>query len=210
MNNKAVQQLSVRSVTADMPEKIISPILLAAGQSRRFGSDKLLHNMPIHDNNKPMILHTLKPWLEVFKQINVVVRADNIALIQLLKNGEFASRLTLITASDAAHGMSASLVSGVAANIEADGWLIGLADMPFIQPSVISDSLEALKKGAEITLPIFNGKRGHPVGFSSRFKSQLLSLNGDKGAKEIIVSSPEKTTFIKSLDDGILQDIDTP
>jgi len=192
-----------------MSEKLIVPILLAAGQSQRFGSDKLLHSLRLDGVDKPMILHSLAPWLEVFARVNIVIRADNRALIQLLENSDSASRLTLITANDAALGMSASLVAGINAYLQADGWLIGLADMPFIQSSVIVDSLHALKKGAEITLPIFDGKRGHPVGFSSRFKPSLLALSGDKGAKEIFVSSPEKTTFIKSNDSGILQDIDT-
>ena len=81
--------------------------------------------------------------------------------------------------------------------------------MPFIKSSVIANSLKALTTGAEITLPIFNGQRGHPVGFSSRFSSQLLALRGDKGAKEIIASSADQIIFIDSPDNGIWQDIDT-
>lgn len=192
-----------------MSEKVIIPIILAAGQSQRFGSDKLLHVLNYDDVNQPIILHSLKPWLDVFEKVNVVVRADNLLLIQTLKNSEFGSRLVLINAINATRGMSASLVAGIESSIYADGWLIGLADMPFIQSSVMVDSLAALKTGAGITLPTFNAQRGHPVGFSSRFKSQLLALNGDKGAKEIIASSPDHITFINSPDYGIWQDIDT-
>jgi molybdenum cofactor cytidylyltransferase len=192
-----------------MPAKVISPIILAAGQSQRFGSDKLLHDLQYHELNKPMILHSLKPWLDVFELINIVVRADNHSLINMLENSEFTSRLTLIRVTNAASGMSASLVTGIDTNKEADGWLIGLADMPYIKSSVIIDSLEALEAGADITLPIFDGQRGHPVGFASLFRSQLLALTGDKGAKKIINSSPDKITFITSPDSGIWQDIDT-
>lgn len=191
-----------------MSEKVISPILLAAGQSQRFGSDKLLHSVYYNDVNKPMILHSLKPWLDVFDRINIVVRADNHALIQMLADSEFSSRLTLIMATNATMGMSASLVAGIEANKEADGWLIGLADMPFIQSSVIVNSLDALTSGAMITIPTFNGQRGHPVGFASHFRSQLLSLTGDKGAKQIIAASPYQITFINSPDSGIWKDID--
>ena len=192
-----------------MSEKVICPIILAAGQSQRFGSDKLLYILPYNGNNKPLILHSLKPWLEVFEQVNIVVRADNYALIQMLEDCEFASRLTLIIATNPQKGMSASLVSGIEVNRIADGWLIGLSDMPFIQSSVIIKSLQALNTGAEITLPTFNSKRGHPVGFSSRFRTELLALSGDKGAKKIIASSPDKITFIDSPDEGIWQDIDS-
>ena len=192
-----------------MSEKVICPIILAAGKSQRFGSDKLLHVLPYNGNNKPLILHSLKPWLDVFDHINVVVRADNHALTQMLEDSDFASRLTLIKAINPEKGMSASLVSGIEAKRTAKGWLIGLSDMPFIQSSVITKSLEALNTGAEITLPTHNGKRGHPVGFSSRFRTELLALSGDKGAKEIIASSRDNITFIDSPDDGIWQDIDT-
>jgi len=192
-----------------MSEKVICPIILAAGQSQRFGSDKLLHVFQYYDLNKPMILHSLKPWLDVFDRINIVVRADNHGLIKMLEGSADFSQLTLIKATNAAMGMSASLVAGIEENKEADGWLIGLADMPFIKSSVIIDSLKALKAGADITLPIFDGQRGHPVGFASLFRSQLLALTGDKGAKKIINSSPDQITIINSPDSGIWQDIDT-
>lgn len=192
-----------------MVKKVIRPILLAAGQSQRFGSDKLLHSVHYHNVNKPMILHSLKPWLDVFEHVNIVVRADNHALIQMLEDSEFSSRLTLLMATNATLGMSASLVAGIVANIDADGWLIGLADMPFIQSSVIVSALDALRSGAMITIPTFNGQRGHPVGFASHFRSQLLALTGDKGAKQIITASPYPITFINSPDSGILKDIDT-
>jgi len=192
-----------------MPATMISPVLLAAGQSRRFGKDKLLHSLHYDSVNKPLILHSLKPWLTVFEQLNIVIRADNHALIRLLKNSEIASRLTLITASNPTKGMSASLVSGIKANQQSDGWLIGLADMPYIQSSVIAKSLAALESNAVITLPTFSEQRGHPVGFASQFLPQLLSLRGDKGAKQIIASASDKIKFIESPDNGILLDIDT-
>lgn len=192
-----------------MSEKVISPIILAAGQSKRFGSDKLRHPLKYRDITKPIIFHSLSPWLAVFESINVVVRPDNLILINMLKDSEYSSRLNLIFAMDAAEGMSASLVSGIEANKQADGWLIGLSDMPFVQSSVILDSFKALKSGAMITLPVFNGERGHPVGFASHYLSQLKTLTGDKGARNIIASSPDKITFINSPDQGIRLDIDT-
>lgn len=192
-----------------MPATMISPVLLAAGQSRRFGSDKLLHNLDYDGINKPLILHSLKPWLAVFEKLNIVIRADNHALIRLLKNSEIASRLTLITATNPKQGMSASLVSGIKASQQSEGWLIGLADMPYIQSSVIANSLVALEANAAITLPTFREHRGHPVGFASQFLPQLLSLCGDKGAKQIIASASDKISFIDSPDNGILLDIDT-
>lgn len=192
-----------------MAVRTICPILLAAGQSRRFGSDKLLHVLSYQGEARPLILHALKPWLEVFPQVNVVIRADNTALLGLLNQSPFLSRLTLITAEEAHQGMATSLVSAIKANQQADGWLIGLADMPFIQSSVIAESQALLKDGAAITQPEYNGRRGHPVGFAAAFLPQLLALNGDKGARDILSASASQISLVGSPDDGIYRDVDT-
>lgn len=191
-----------------MPARTIRPILLAAGQSQRFGSDKLVHPFVYKSQIKPLIMHTLSSWLEVFSELDVVIRDDNSALITLVKNSELAAKVKLILATDASKGMSASLISGVAANQQADGWLIGLADMPFINRAVINDSLLALQAGAKITQPQFQQRSGHPVGFASDFLPALLSLSGDKGARQILKAAYDQITVINSPDDGIYRDID--
>ncbi len=189
--------------------KTISPILLAAGQSTRFGSDKLLHPISHENITKPLIMHTLSVWLRVFPSINVVIRNDNITLNQLLAQNPFSPRITLITAPDAHRGMSSSLMSGIASTKKADGWLIGLADMPFVDKDVIQRSLITLRQGAQITQAVFTGRRGHPVGFSSRFLPELLTLQGDQGARSILHTYPELISPITSPDDGIFKDIDS-
>jgi molybdenum cofactor cytidylyltransferase len=191
-----------------MAAQSICPLLLAAGQSRRFGSDKLLHVMSYQSERKPLIMHTLSAWLEVFSQVNVVVRDDNAALLDLLSKAAFSSRLRLIMSTNAHQGMAASLVSGIESNQDADSWLIGLADMPFIKPSVIAASSQALQAGARITQPEYRGRRGHPVGFSARFLPQLLTLTGDKGARDILTEHADDIMAIQSPDAGIYQDID--
>lgn len=189
--------------------KTISPLLLAAGQSTRFGSDKLLHPVSHKDAVKPLILHSIAPWIDTFSMLNVIIRPDNDELIQLLQNSEFSRQLNLINSIHAERGMSASLVTGVVASQHADAWLIGLADMPFLNKTVIADSMSALQTGAAMTQPAFAGRRGHPVGFSSEFLPQLLALEGDKGARDILAASADRISVIPSEDAGIYLDIDT-
>ncbi|MTI64801.1 nucleotidyltransferase family protein [Methylophaga sp.] len=192
-----------------MSGRIIRPVVLAAGQSSRFGSDKLLHPIAIQGERKPLIFHSLYPWLTIFSNVDVVIREDNLTLLHLLENCEFSSRLRLIPAENARQGMSASFIAGIQANIEADGWLIGLADMPYINSLVIADSLAALEAGAAITLPEFSGRRGHPVGLVADLLPQLMALKGDKGARDIIRASARPICFISSVDEGIFRDVDT-
>ncbi len=191
-----------------MSVKQISPIVLAAGQSSRFGSDKLLHPVTVRSESRPLILQALSPWLEVFAEINVVVRKDNTALLRLLADCDESSQLRLIPAAAAHQGMSQSLIAGIRANSDADGWLIGLADMPYLKRGVIADCLAAMNAGSAITLPEFEGRRGHPVGFDYRFLPQLLALTGDSGAREIIHSSQTYVCSISAGDEGIFRDID--
>lgn len=186
----------------------ITPLLLAAGQSTRFGSDKLLHPLSHNGATKPLILNTIQVWLSQFPTLTIVVRPDNEPLITLLENSAYSSRLKLIHAVDAEAGMSASLMAGVSATKQASAWLIGLADMPFIASRVIAESIKALSHGAAITQPRFNDRPGHPVGFNREYLSELLSLSGDKGAKQILQRYPEQITVIASPDAGIHQDID--
>lgn len=186
----------------------ITPLLLAAGQSTRFGSDKLLHPLSHNGVTKPLILHTIQVWLYQFPTLTLVVRPDNEPLITLLENSAYSSRLKLLHAVDAEAGMSASLMAGVSATTQADAWLIGLADMPFISPVVLERLSQALENGAKIALPVYQQRRGHPVGFNREYLSELLSLHGDKGAKQILQRYPEQITVIASPDAGIHQDID--
>jgi molybdenum cofactor cytidylyltransferase len=65
-----------------------------------------------------------------------------------------------------------------------------------------------LEEGASITQAEFNGQRGHPVGFNGIHLTELLKLDGDKGAKRILRSAPEQIVVIKSPNDGIVWDID--
>ncbi len=193
-----------------MTAKIFSPLVLAAGQSTRFGSDKLLHHISHQGQDKPLILHSLSPWLEVFPAINIVVREDNEALLQLLKGCHISDRLRLITTANAHKGMSQSLIAGVKAHDQSDGWLVGLADMPYLKSRVIAASLTALESGAAITVPEFRERRGHPVGFAARFLPQLVSLGGDAGARAIIHSNKALVYTISADNEGIFRDIDSP
>jgi molybdenum cofactor cytidylyltransferase len=103
--------------------------------------------------------------------------------------------------------MGASLAFAVSHARNAAGWIIGLADMPFVQASTFRAVLEALAAGADIAVPVYQGRRGNPVGFSRRYLSELLSMGGDQGARRLLNSFP--VTEVAVDDPGIHLDIDT-
>ena len=197
-----------------MPDSAeIAAVVLAAGASRRFGSDKLLYPVTRHGVTLPLAAHSLLPWLETFGHITVVVSPDSQAFCSTLENAlgsTYETRLNWVVCSDAAQGMAHSIACGVSANREASGWLIGLADMPAVPAIAIAGVRNALLSGVAMAAPFYADKRGHPVGFASHYRDELLALRGDTGARQLLERDISKLVHIKIDDEGIFADIDTP
>ena len=178
-------------------------ILLAAGASQRFGADKLTHILPDGDL---VAVRACRNLLAGTDKVVVVLRpGGEVLAIQLQAEG---AEVRICT--NAEQGMSASLVFGIQTCPEAAGWLIALADMPWIMPMTIRKVADALRLGARIALPCWQGRRGHPVGFSHALGPELFALSGDVGAKAVIQSNIELIHIIDCDDPGVLQDIDRP
>jgi molybdenum cofactor cytidylyltransferase len=106
--------------------------------------------------------------------------------------------------------MGASLACGISACADADAWLIALADMPFVLPGTIARVAAALRGGAALAAPIFQGRRGHPVGLDRRFAPALLALTGDTGARTLLAQYDAQLIRVACDDPGVLRDVDTP
>ncbi|UOA07232.1 NTP transferase domain-containing protein [Methylobacter sp. S3L5C] len=182
---------------------LIVGILLAAGASRRFGADKLTQILP---NGELVAVQACRNLLAGTDSVLAVVRPGSKRLATVLR----AEGASVVTCTDAEQGMSRSLIFGIRSCPDATGWLIGLADMPWIDPVTISQVANALRLGATIAAPSWQGRRGHPVGFSQALGPELTTLKGDEGAKILIQSYLEQLQIITCNDSGILCDIDKP
>lgn len=191
----------------------IAAIVLAAGASRRFGSDKLLHPVTLRGVTLPLAAHSLSPWLEAFGHITVVARPGAGTFCSAVETALGASKsaaIRWVVCADAALGMAASLACGVRANRDAAGWLIGLADMPAVPRAAIAGVRNALLAGAALAAPSRDGRRGHPVGFAARYRDELLQLRGDAGARRLLERDIPRLVDIKTEDAGVFADIDIP
>ncbi len=178
-------------------------ILLAAGASKRFGSDKLMHPLAGHT---PVALAALARLRAAVPHVIAVVRPSAAMLENLLSE----AGATVILCANAEDGMGASLAAAVSASGEVAGWVIALADMPYIRPETISKIAAALAAGADIVAPVYHGERGHPVGIAARFRPQLLALRGDEGARAVLKEHAGLIKLIDVDDPGVCRDIDTP
>jgi molybdenum cofactor cytidylyltransferase len=178
-------------------------VLLAAGSARRFGSDKLL--FPVR-NATPMALASARNLQAALERVVAVVRPGHVSLKQLFE----AQSLETVVCSDADEGIGRSLACAVSTTSDAKGWLVALADMPIIQPESIRGVAAALERGAALAAPFYWGRRGHPVGFSARFREALLGLSGDEGARSVLFANSKLLERVDCDDPGVVADIDLP
>ncbi|MBP5986783.1 MAG: nucleotidyltransferase family protein [Azonexus sp.] len=183
--------------------KKIVGILLAAGSSRRFGSDKRLQ--PLADGT-PMALAAARNLAAACPCSLVVIRPDDTVLAGLFAEAGLAT----VICHAAEQGMGHSLAAGVAASADAAGWLVVLADMPYIQPASYRAVLDAMLGGATLARPLHDGLPGHPVGFSAEHLDALLALTGDQGGKAILDAHRAALVNCPVLDPGVLKDVDLP
>jgi molybdenum cofactor cytidylyltransferase len=94
-----------------------------------------------------------------------------------------------------------------------DGYLIALADMPSLRSDVVRRLLEAFESAPldAILAPVYSDepdRPGHPVIFGSGHLRQLQLLDGDQGARPILLAHPEAVRLIAI--EGALEDMDLP
>ena len=180
-------------------EPKIAIILEAAGDSKRFGSNKLLHIM---DDGRPMIasiLDAVRP-LEAYKKI-LVTQYDEVAAM--------APDLNVVMNDRPDLGISRSMQLGLEAGGDADAFMFCVCDQPGLTTSTIERLIGAYKKGtAGIVSLAWQGKMCNPKIFSSRYKEELMSLSGDTGGRQILASHKDDILLVEAENEEEVKDID--
>ena len=187
-------------------------LIIAAGFSRRFGSDKRMFRMK---GDEPLLIASLRPYRSVFANVAVVVRSTDSELTQLIASRLGRALPIIVPTSQAQLGMAASIADGVRALADWDYLFLGLGDMPYVR----AETLVALKAEMDraridrkpcIVVPMSGDAPGHPVGFSREFFAELMSLSGDRGARSVIDAHPQAVRRVVIADAGVITDIDQP
>ncbi len=187
---------------------MLTAIVLAAGQGSRFRAvagadqDKLLAECVGLDGVvRPVIEQVLVNLPERIARRWVVTSPERAEVIRLAKM--YGCDVLLLRSA----GMGESLAAATAASASADGWLVVLGDMPFIQSSSIEQVIDGLEEGG-ISVPVQEGRYGHPVAFGRLLGPGLMALTGDRGAKGLFTQAAVREVLVD--DPGILWDVDLP
>ncbi len=178
-------------------------ILLAAGRSRRFGGDKLLH--PLADGT-PLVVASARRLQAALTRTLAVVADGEGEVARLLR----AEGMPVVVNARAHRGMGGSIACGVQAARDAAGWLIALGDMPYVAPALVRQLAARLAAGADLVAPRCQGRRGHPVGFAARHAPALSRLCDDEGARGLLTTDGASLVTVETDNPGVLMDIDTP
>jgi molybdenum cofactor cytidylyltransferase len=185
----------------------VAAIILAAGRSTRMGGpNKLLAEL----NGKALVRIVAEQVLASRAQGAIVVtghQAERVSEALAGLNVRFEHN------PDFAGGLAGSVKAGIAAvPADADGAVICLGDMPLIDAHLIDRLIEAFApdRGALIAVPVSDGRRGNPVLWSRRFFAELMTLDGDIGARHLIARHAEAVAEVPVDGRGAFLDIDTP
>lgn len=166
---------------ADLPTVLV----LASGRGERFAaSGGGTHKLQAMLAGKPVLQHTL--------------------------DAVIASGLPWHVEQAGHAGMGDSIAAAVLATQGAAGWLVLPGDLPLVHSDTLHAVAQALAQHA-VAVPLYQGTRGHPVGFSASCREDLLGLKGNQGAA-LIVRAQEainSVAFLALNDIGIVTDIDT-
>ncbi|HVI90960.1 MAG TPA: molybdopterin-binding/glycosyltransferase family 2 protein [Dongiaceae bacterium] len=191
---------------AEANQGAIGALVLAAGQSSRMGTNKLL----LEADGKPLICHVVDHALALDLAEVVVVLGHQAEEIRQALTGR---PVRFVLAKDYTRGMSASLKAGlVALAPETAAAFVLLGDMPAVSSSLLRRLLAAYNpvEGRSIVLPVQGGKRGNPVLWDRRYFAEMQALAGDVGARHLIGEHMAEVAEIEVDDGAIFRDIDTP
>jgi molybdenum cofactor cytidylyltransferase len=185
----------------------VAAIILAAGRSTRMGGpNKLLAEL----DGKPLVRIVTEQALASKAKGVIVVTGHQAELIEQALHG---LDVKFVRNPDFALGLASSVKAGVAAVADnADGAVICLGDMPMISAPLIDRLIEvfAPDRGNLIAVPVSDNRRGNPVLWSRRFFNELMTLDGDIGARHLILRHSETVAEVPVEGHGAFLDIDTP
>jgi molybdenum cofactor cytidylyltransferase len=189
---------------------MIVAVVLSAGESSRMGRPKAL--LPVDGVRFIEKIVTALKSTRVAKIIAVLGHDADEMRRQI---GDLP--VTMVVNPNYKQGQLSSLVAAINSiqsskdSASVDGILVHLVDHPYINPDLVNLMIDRFHETKKlIVVPRYQGRRGHPVIFSSALFAELLAAPLDQGAKTVVHAHRHETLEIDTEDEGVTIDIDTP
>lgn len=184
---------------------MIWAVVLAAGESRRMGTQKLL--LPFGEATVVEAVVRTALASSVDRAL-AVLGADRKAVRAKLEpyGVDFAVN------EDFAMGMLSSVQAGFKAlPAGAEAAVVMLGDQPFLPARVVDTVINAYREGGKgIVVPAFRGRRGHPVLIDLVYRDEVLGLDPAEGLRQLMRAHPDDIFEADVEDANILRDMDVP
>ena len=184
---------------------MLAAVILSGGASSRMGSPKAL--LPYQ--GRPFLEHlleiTVRPEIGARKVV-LGADADSIAKVIPLKANE------IVINPDWEKGQLSSIQAAVR-KIPAgtDGMLLFLIDHPLISSALVGELIAQFYKSKKpIVLPVYEGRRGHPVIFSASLYDELLRAPLDTGARAVVWAHKDDVEEVRTNEEGCVLNLNDP
>ncbi|MGM0592109.1 MAG: nucleotidyltransferase family protein [Halobacteriota archaeon] len=181
----------------------VGGVLLAAGTSTRFGeANKLLATV----EDDPVVRRAAETLLAAGLDSLVVVVGHEADRVEQALEG---LPVEIVVNPEYEAGQATSVRVGVDALDGVDAAVVGLGDMPFVDPASVRALVRAYRNGPWTALAVAcDGVRGNPVLFDSCHFEALTTVAGDVGGRHILLDGDD-SALVETHDTGVRTDIDT-
>ena len=184
---------------------MLAAVILSGGASSRMGSPKAL--LPYQ--GRPFLEHlleiTVHPEIGV-RRVVLGADAESIAKAIPLKANE------MIINSLWEKGQLSSIQAAVRKlPAGTEGMLLLLIDHPLISSALVSELIAQFYKSKKpIVLPVFEGRRGHPVVFSASLYPELLRAPLETGARAVVWAHADEVEEVPTNEEGCVLNLNDP
>jgi len=187
---------------------MIRAVILAAGLSRRMGTQKLL----LPWAGRTVIAHIVDQVADddEVQRVAVVTRAGS-GVAEALA-GAAAGKLEVVANPDPDADMLSSVRCGLRAlEGECEAYLVALGDQPTITTELVRRMIAAQRQsGRGIVVPVCTGRRGHPLLLAAKYREEVLTRFDGVGLRGLADAHGDDVLELDEPDAAVLHDMDFP
>ncbi len=192
-----------------MVKRPTAGVILAAGESRRFGKPKQLVKL----NHKCLLEWVVDAALASdLETVVLILGLEHQQILQRLGDKKRSDKFQVAINPRFRDGQNQSVALGV--SMIADTYaavMFLLGDQPMVDSVTINHLLDCFRASEKnICVPVNQGRRGNPTIFSNLFYNRLLAIEGDIGGRKIVESHPDQILEVEIENPLTFFDVDTP